>query len=226
MDFMPRQARIVLPGLPHHVTHRGNNRQAVFLDEHDRWFYLRQLRRLSRRHGVEVLAWCLMTNHVHLVLVPSHAEGLARVVGQSHWLHAQAFNKRHERTGHLWHGRYFSTPMDEFHTIRCMLYVERNPVRAGIVDRSEDHPWSSARARVEGRDAFGLIDPLAWSQRYESDAWSAMLREGEPASIIERIEVCSKAGVPLMSDENLAELEQELGRSLKPRTRGRPRSRS
>ncbi len=220
---MSRQARIVIPGAAHHVTQRGNNRQTVFRDDQDRELYVRLLRHRSLRYGVEVLAWCLMTNHVHLVLVPQDTHGLAKVVGETHWIHAQAFNKKHARVGHLWHGRYFSTPMDELHTLRCMLYVERNPVRAGLVQRCEDHPWSSAPAHVEGNDVLGLVDTVAWRRRFPPQVWRAMLREGEDESVQERIRSGSRTGIPLMDEGRIAALETRIGRSLKTRARGRPR---
>lgn len=220
---MPRHARIVIPGAAHHITQRGNNRQTVFRDDQDRELYVRLLRHRSRRHGVEILAWCLMTNHVHLVLVPQDARGLSKVVGETHWIHAQAFNKRHARVGHLWHGRYFSTPMDELHTLRCMLYVERNPVRAGLVQRSEDHLWSSARAHVKGDDARRMVDAVAWRRRFPPEVWRAMLREGEDEVVQERIESGLRSGIPLMDEGRIAVLETRIGRCLKRRPRGRPR---
>ncbi len=221
---MSRHARVVLPGEPHHITHRGNNRQQVFLDDQDRWSYLRCLRRRCRLHQVDILAWCLMSNHVHLVLTPTSEKGLGKAVGETHWIHAQAFNKRHARVGHLWHARYFSTPMDELHMLRCMLYVERNPVRAGLVEVPEDHPWSSARAHVDGVDRMGLVDAAAWGRRFPPEAWSAMLRERQADSTVEEIQSGSKSGLPLMTERALTIWEQRLGRVLRPRTRGRPRS--
>lgn len=220
---MSRHARIVIPGAAHHVTQRGNNRQRVFRDDQDRELYVRLLRHRSRRHGVEILAWCLMTNHVHLVLIPQDTDGLGKVVGEAHWIHAQAFNKKYGRVGHLWHGRYFSTPMDELHTLRCMLYVERNPVRAGLVQRAEDHPWSSARAHVEGRDAMGVVDAVAWRRRFPPEVWRAMLAERQDEVVQERIQSGSRSGIPLMDEGRLAVLERRIGRSLKQRPQGRPR---
>ncbi len=221
---MPRHARIVIPGVPHHVTQRGNNRQVVFRDDQDREFYLRYLAKKCRQHRVELSAWCLMTNHVHLVLTPSDELGLGRLIGETHRVHAQVFNLRHERIGHLWHGRFFSTPMDEVHTVRAMLYVERNPVRAGLVKHPEDHPWSSAAAHLAGVDERGLINARDWSMRYPPKIWRTMLREQEPEPVLTQIRCTLASNVPLVTPERLADLERSFGRLLRPRRRGRPES--
>jgi len=127
---MPRNARIVIPGVPHHVTQRGNNRQDVFFVDGDRVRYLDLLRDQCAHEGVRVLAYCLMTNHVHLVAAPGEEDGLQRAVGRSHFLYTQYINRLHRRSGHLWQGRFFSCPPDDAHALDALRYVEMNPVRA------------------------------------------------------------------------------------------------
>jgi len=126
---MPRVARVVIPNLAHHLTQRGNNRQAVFFTDDDRRFYLDLLGDMARAEGVEIVAWCLMTNHGHLIAVPAEPAALERAVGQTHWRYAQAINRLHVRSGHLWQGRFFSCPLDDEHLVAAVRYVERNPVR-------------------------------------------------------------------------------------------------
>ena len=127
---MLRVARIVVPGCPHHVTQRGNNRQDVFFVEDDWRTYLRILREQSKRFGLSVDGYCLMTNHVHLVAVPTSENSLAKAVGRTHWLYTQYVNRLHRRSGHLWQNRFFSCALDESHCWQALAYVERNPVRA------------------------------------------------------------------------------------------------
>ncbi len=150
-------ARVVAAGVPHHITQRGNNRQDVFLLDDDRRFYLETLRERSQRHGVTLLGYCLMANHVHLVAIPERPDSLARALGQSHSRYAQGFNRRYGRTGHLWQNRFYSCPLGRTHLVRALLYVDLNPVRAGLVGRAQEYPWSSARAHTEGADPSGTL---------------------------------------------------------------------
>jgi len=143
---MPRIARVVLPEIPHHVTQRGIRRFNVFLDETDCEVYLELLRDGSRRHHVRIAAYCLMTNHVHIVAIPEHPDSLSRLFHFAHGVYATRFNIKHGLTGHLWQARPFSSCLDDFHLWAAIRYVERNPVRAHMVDRAEDYRWSSAPA--------------------------------------------------------------------------------
>ena len=132
---MPRVARIVIPGVPHHATQRGNNRQDVFFVDDDYRVYLALLRGLAEQSGLEVHAYCLMTNHVHLVATPQTETALAAAIGRTHFRYTQYVNRLHGRSGHLWQGRFCSTALDDDHFWWVMRYVERNPVRAGLVRR-------------------------------------------------------------------------------------------
>jgi len=155
---MPRVARVVAAGVPHHITQRGNNRQDIFLTDEDRRFYLDVLREDNRRCGVRLLAYCLMTNQVHLVAVPERADSLARALRRAHSRYAQRFNRLYGRSGHLWQNRFFSSPLDRHHLVTALAYVELNPVRAGLVGRAEQYPWSSARAHITAEDSSALLD--------------------------------------------------------------------
>ena len=152
---MARKARVVAAGVPHHVTQRGNNRQDVFLTDDDRRYYLSVLRDRSQQAGLQLLGYCLMTNHVHLVAVPTRPDSLARALGRAHSSYAQRFNRRYRRCGHLWQNRFYSCPVGGSHLLRALAYVDLNPVRAGLVGRAADYPWCSARAHIES----AAIDP-------------------------------------------------------------------
>src|SRR6185503_8599863 len=150
---MPRLARLVVPDIPHHVTQRGNRRQPTFFSDEDYRLYLHLLGEWSRRAGTAVWAWCLMPNHVHLILVPSHEDGLRAALAEAHRRYTRRINAREDWRGHLWQSRFASFPMDEDHLLACARYVELNPVRAGLVARPEHWRWSSARAHLGlGRD--------------------------------------------------------------------------
>src|ERR1700675_1241107 len=138
---MPRLARAVFAGIPHHVTQRGNRREDVFFGDDDRRLYLSWLKGYCDDHAVEVLAYCLMTNHVHLVAVPVRADGLERALKPLHMRYAQRINRQRGWHGHLWQGRFFSSPLDEAYLWAALRYVERNPVRARLGRRAENYPW-------------------------------------------------------------------------------------
>jgi putative transposase len=152
---MPRFARIVAPGLPHHVTQRGNRRQATFFGEDDYRLYRALLAEHARAARVAVWAWCLMPNHVHLILVPKTAAGLMVCLRETHRRYTRHVNRRERWHGYLWQGRFASCILDQAHLLAAARYVERNPVRARLCARPRDWPWSSARSHLEGR-ADGL----------------------------------------------------------------------
>lgn len=164
-----------------------------------------------------------MTNHVHLVLVPSSVAGLHRVMGCLAWGYAQAINRLHCRSGHLWQGRHFSCPLDEGHLDSAMRYVKRNPVRAAMVPHAEQSPWSSAAAHCIGRDDRGLVDAAAWASRHPPPLWRQVLREREDERHLDGLRFATRTGRPLACDSFIAKLETRLGRHLRPHPRGRPR---
>jgi len=161
---MPRKARLVVPGVPHHVTQRGNRRQRTFFSPADYRLYLSIAAEAFADAGVEAWAYCLMPNHVHLVVVPRCPEGLAEAVGSTHRRYTRCINGREGWTGFLWHGRFASSPMEEKHLRDCVRYVGLNPVRAGLVTDALAWPWSSVAAHVEGR-ADPLINPAPMRER-------------------------------------------------------------
>ena len=222
---MPRVARIVIPGAPHHITQRGNNGQDVFFVDDDHRAYLRLLGERSVAYGVKVLGYCLMTNHVHVVVVPPSEEALAKAVGRTHFLYTQYINRLHGRTGHLWQNRFYSCAMDEPHLWATLSYVERNPVRARMVRVPWRYPWSSAAAHTGGPDDSGLLDLRTWRRDWTPGRWKKELQRREDDAKATVIRRSVHTGRPLATDRFLSRLEAKLGRRLRPAPVGRPRKR-
>jgi putative transposase len=221
---MPRVARIVSSGAAHHVVQRGNNRQAVFFVDDDRRAYLGFLAEQCERHGVSLLAYCLMTNHVHLVAVPKTESSLARAVGRAHWLYTQYINRLHRRSGHLWQNRFFSCPLDAYHLWQTCVYVERNPVRARMVRLAWRYPWSSAAVHVGEVAAPPWLDLEEWRAWRPPRGWRRELRRPEDADAVQRLVEATMRGRPLGSDSFLSKMEHRLGRRVRAKPVGRPKA--
>lgn len=214
---MARLARVVVPGVPHHVTQRGARKMRVFFSEVDYRRYLAISKRQFRKYGLETWAYCLMPNHVHLIVVPASACGLARPIGETHRRYAIYVNGREGWNGHLWQERFASFPMDEAHLERAVRYVLLNPVRAGLVEHACDWPYSSAAAHALGaRDPLVTTGPMA--DRVPN--WSAYLEDCVPRDELKELRSHSSTGRPLGSDAFVKRVERLLSRRLKPRRPG------
>jgi putative transposase len=214
---MARLARAVFPGLPHHVTQRGNGRQQTFFDDADYALYCSLLREHCVAAGVAVWAWCLMPNHVHLILVPADEDGLRRALSRVHRVYAGRIHERLQRTGHFWQGRFGCVAMDEEHLYAALRYVALNPVRAGLVARAQDWAWSSARAQLGlGHDA--ITDIRATLERIPD--FGALLAAAEHEEATMRLRRAESIGRPIGSAEFLKQLEARYDRKLTPARRG------
>lgn len=207
------------------MTQRGNNRQDVFFVDDDRRVYLRWLGEYAGRFGLELIAYCLMSNHLHLVAIPHGDESLAKAVGRTNLRYTQYVNRFHRRSGHLWQGRFFSSALDEVYFWQAVAYVERNPVRAKLVRRAWRYPWSSAAAHVGQADRSGLLDLGRWRELLGRRDWSAALLRAEDEGVLGRLRRWTNRGCPLGSDSFLSKLERAVGRRLRPLPVGRPRKR-
>ena len=214
---MARLARVVVPGLPHHVTQRGNGGARTFFRDEDYAFYRDLLARHAREAGVEVWAWVLMPNHVHLILNPSDPDGLRRALSRIHRTYAGYIHGRRKRTGHFWQGRYGSVAMDEPHLAAALRYVALNPVRARLVKRAQDWKWSSVRAHLGLRDD-GLTDLRPARQRFAR--FADLLDEPGGPQAFERLRQGESVGRPVGSPDFLPRIEALTARSLRPRKRG------
>ncbi len=213
---MARLARVVAPGLPHHVTQRGNRRQKTFFSPSDYRLYRSLMAEWCGREGVEVWAYCLMPNHVHLIAVPEREDALQRAIGEAHRRYSRAVNLREGWRGHLWQGRFASFPMDQDHLLAAARYVELNPVRAGIRRRPETHPWSSARAHLaEKDDELVKVAPLL---EMVGD-WKTFLAGGLEEEDLEALRSHERTGRPLGSPSFADCIERTLGRPLLPQKR-------
>lgn len=218
---MPRIARTIVARLPHHVTQRGNRREQVFFSDGDRRAYLAWLGEYARRHGVDVIAYCLMPNHVHLVVVPEAQDSLLKTLKPLHMRFAQRINRARGWHGHLWQGRYFSSALDDEYFWAAIRYVERNPVRAGMVVRAENYPWSSAAAHCGMRGDSLLTREPGWIRvtGMISD-WSSWLADNDDPCRIDLLRRNADRGLPCGSEGFIRELEEMTGRELRFRPQG------
>ncbi len=149
---MARLAPVVAPGLPHHIIQRGSRRQRTFFCDDDYQIYLDLMKEWCSTHQVEIWAYCLMPNHVHLIAVAHTADGLRRAIGEVHRRYTRMVNFREGWRGHMWQGRFASFVLDERYLLTAARYVELNPVRARLIKASGRYPWGSATAHFRGRD--------------------------------------------------------------------------
>jgi putative transposase len=220
---MPRIARIIVPGAPHHITQRGNNRQDVFFVDDDRRVYLGLLQEQAQSYGLTVLGYCLMTNHVHLVAVPARQDSLAKAVGRAHFLYTQYLHRLHGRSGHLWQNRFYSCALDEPHCWAALCYTERNPVRAGMVRKAWRYRWSSAAAHCGPGKGNGLLDLRLWRGAWTAERWMEGLSRPEDEEAVFGVRASTHTGRPLGSDTFLSKVESLLGRRIRALPIGRPR---
>jgi len=214
---MARLARLVIPGLPHHVTQRGNGRAQTFFGAADYALYRDLLAESCRAAGVEIWSWVLMPNHVHLILVPADADGLRRALAPVHGRYAGLVQARLRRTGHFWQGRFGAVAMDEAHLAAAVRYVALNPVRARLVQAARDWPWSSVPAHLSGQDdGMTALRPVL--DRFPD---FAEFIEVEPApDMIGRLRRAETIGRPLGDEGFIRALEAATGRTLLPAKRG------
>jgi putative transposase len=218
---MPRIARVVFAGVPHHVTQRGNRRAEVFWTDEDRRRYLVLFQEYAAKHALEVWAYCLMTNHVHFVGVPGRADSLARTFKPVDMRYSQYVNRTQHLTGHLWQGRPFSCPLDDAHLWAAVRYVERNPVRAGLEKRAQDYPWSSAAAHC-GRRRDGLVAGGLQGRGVVAD-WASWLAEPDDEQALAMLRRRTRTGRPAGDPAFVARLEALAGRILLAKGVGRPK---
>jgi putative transposase len=222
---MPRISRIVAPDLPHHITQRGNNKRIIFYEKEDFLFYLQLFREYATKFGLTLLGYCLMSNHVHFIAVPSQADSLASVFKFLNTRYSHYMNKKMESCGHLWQGRFFSCIVDGPHLLRALKYIERNPVRAGMVMLPWEWEWSSAAEHSGKRSShFDSVNfqELVGMTYHEWKLFIAASEEIDSAYDIRRSTI---AGHPLVTAACLEKLNSTMGLCLtsQRRTGGRKR---
>jgi putative transposase len=205
---MARIARVVVPGYPHHVTQRGNRRQRTFFCDDDYRAYRALMAEWCGRCGVAVWAYCLMPNHVHLIVVPQSEDGLRRAIGEAHRRYTRRVNFRQGWRGHLWQGRFASFVMDEDYLLACAQYVERNPVRAGLCRRPSAYPWSSAAAHA-GRVRDPLVQPEPLLRLVPN--WSAVIARDVVDERVRDLRRHETTGRPLGGERFVRRVERIVG---------------
>jgi len=215
---MARIARIVIPNIPHHIVQRGNRSQKVFFSSKDKEFYLNLLHKHAHESGLSLWAYCLMDNHIHLIVVPEKEDSLAKGIGDTNKYYTRMVNFRENWRGYLWQGRFSSFPLDGKYLYAAIRYVERNPVRAGIVEKAEDYEFSSARAHVYKKKDRLLSDNFV---NEEIKDWKAFLEGDDMEQDVMLFKKHARVGRPLGQEGFTEKLEKMTGRILKPQKPGR-----
>ena len=218
---MARLARLVLPNFPHHLVQKGNNAQSVFLDSNDYSRYIQLACKYSHKYSVDISAYCLMSNHIHILAAPAKENGLAEMMRPVAGLYARYFNKKYGKKGHLWETRFYSSVVEADSYLFCVAqYIELNPVRAGIVTKPEDWRFSSATHHING-----VADPLVSAQLYEEsemEQYRKILAEGPEDEVIEEIRSCTSGCKPIGGKRFIARLARKFG-IMQGGPSGRPR---
>lgn len=221
---MPRIARVVAAGYPHHITQRGNYQQKIFSDDTDRIKYLSLLKEESSRYHLDILAYCLMSNHVHFMAIPQREDSMGKVFKYTNMKYSQYYNNKMKVSGHLFQGRFFSCVLDEQHMIVCARYIERNPVRANLVRKP--YLWSYSSARIHCR--INRDDPLGTNKLFdyiekEPKEWKKFIEAPDNPDEMKGIREKTRTGRPLGPNDFIERLEGQLKRFFKLKSKGRPK---
>lgn len=218
---MPRMARIIAVDYPHHVVQRGNNKQTIFFDEHDKQLYLELLKKYSKGCLCNINAYCLMPNHVHALLTPLTPEALSKTMQKLSLRYTQLINKKYARTGRLWECRFHSTVVQkEAYLWAVCRYIERNPVRAKMVAAPGHYKWSSANRLSKLND--GLIDSI-WIHGHEMEEYTRFLNLSDNQDEITKIRQSTARGIPLGSKNFIRQMAEQIGVTITTKPPGRPR---
>jgi putative transposase len=220
---MVREARVVAVGYPHHITQRGNYQQDIFLADEDRRTYLARVQEESAKYKLNILAYCLMTNHVHFICIPQAEDSLAQTFKYVNMKYSQYLNRKIGAGGHLFQGRFYSCVMDETHLYRCVRYIERNPVRAKMVKKAWDYQWSSARVHC-GMEESDVLKTRALFRYIEGDekGWKEYIAEKDNPTDIKLIKQNTMRGSVMGELKFITKLEKKMNRPLCVREKGRP----
>lgn len=218
---MPRIARVIATEYPHHITQRGNNRATVFFDDEDRQTYLKLLAGYAQKHDFQIWAYCLMDNHIHLLAVPETETSLARGIGLTNQVYTQYLNRKLNQSGRIWQNRFFSCVVENNQYLWAVArYIERNPLKAGLVENVEAYRWSSAKAHIT-RTNDTLLGAISWLSPEDQIAYAEFVRT-EDDETDNAIRIATRTGRPFGSEDFVDFLEFQLQQSLKAKRRGRP----
>ena len=219
---MPRIARIIAPHFLHHVTQRGNNSATVFFDDEDRQTYLHLLELYSKKFALQIWAYCLLDNHVHLLAVPEKENSLARGVGLTNQVYTQYLNRKRNQSGRIWQNRFYSCLVDnDTYLWTVARYIEANPVMAGIIDKAENYHWSSAKAHLTG-STNALLHSPCWLESKQRKSYGEFLLNNDDDTQ-RAIRKATSTGRPFGSEDFIDNMEFLLNQTLRPRKPGRPK---
>ncbi|MBN1404898.1 MAG: transposase [Candidatus Omnitrophica bacterium] len=218
---MPRIARLVIKGYPHHVSQRGNYSQKIFFCDKDKLYYLSLIKKYSEKYRLSILAYCLMNNHVHFIVVPKKGDSMAKTFDVVNAKYSQFINKKKRLKGHLWESRFYSCCMDDNHAYVATRYLEQNPVKAKLVDEAWQWRWSSALFHIGEKDYSGILQKSDFLP--QPDEWKKELKSTEPKIMINKLEWCTKTGRPFTEFSVIRKLEKIINKNLRQRRVGRPR---
>ncbi len=239
---MPHTASTVIPKLPCHITQRGSHRYNVFQDDEDRLKYLSWIDEYSKKYHLSLFAYCLMDNHVHFIATPQNEDSLAGAISITHIRYSQYINKKRKASGSLWQGRFYSCILNKSHLMAAIRYVEKNPVRAGIVKKAWKWKWSSAAAHIGKANPMIHLEDITNLVDVSTKSWKQYLNSNENEEDINDIRNHTLLGFPLGTTSSDAKPDKKVGRlisvlskdKLKKRTvrllsalsRGRPKKRT
>lgn len=210
-----------MPGVPHHIVQRGNRRQDVFFGDSDKNHYIELVGRACKDHGVDIWSWCVMSNHVHFIAVPEREGSFANCFSEAHVRYTRMINTREKWKGHLWQGRFSSSPLDERYLLAAVRYVERNPVRARMVQLPWEYKYSSASYHIGKRSTDPLVKNDQTLQNLIDD-WRTYLYDSDNEDDLVIIRKEESGGRPIGSESFIEKLEKKLNRSFNRKTAGRP----
>ena len=220
---MPRIARVVAIDLPHHITQRGNYQQNIFSDNKDREIYLAYINEASEKYDLTTLAYCLMDNHVHFIVVPHNAQAMAKTFNTAHMRYSQYYNKKQGVKGHLWQGRFYSCILSEVHLVVAARYVERNPVRAKKAKNPGAWEYSSAIAHSGGQERFlSSVKKLFNYIDSGVEQWREYIQEKDKEDEVKGLEKHTMDGRPWGNEKFVCDLEKKFDRRLRALPWGRP----
>ena len=210
------------PGYPHHVTQRGNNRSLVFFDDEDRQIYLDILAKYAQKHSLQIWAYCLMDNHIQLLVVPEEVNSLARGIGLTNQVYTQYLNRKLGQSGRIWQNRFFSCIVENNQYLWAVArYIECNPVKADMVAAAEGYLWSSAKAHLMEKSDTLLANP-SWLEANERKSYVDYVKNSD-TEMDSAIRKATSTGRPFGTESFIDEIEFLVNRPLRPKKPGRPR---
>ncbi len=228
---MPRKARILVPNCPHHIVQRGHNRKTLFVTDQDYRYYLSNLKEWKSKLNIQLYAWCLMTNHIHIVAEPSqNAQSLSLLMKRINGRQAAYVNKLEGRSGALWDGRYKASPIQQdSYLLCCNRYVELNPVRAGMVNHASEYPWSSYKERIVS-DSPTMLDrdacyiALGNTSQERKLRYKAFIERGTSMTEKNFLDTSVNRNQLTGNQRFIDEIEARVGARIERRGRGRPKN--